>query len=218
MPSLATQLAALTAAARAILPASVAVATSDPTAAAQPLWLGETLRGAVDSRLREFAAGRAAARQAFALLGVDPAAIPQGPDRAPVWPTGITGSITHSATLCLAAVTRDAMLIGIDLEPDTPLAPDLWDTVLLPAEQEMLRSNSNAPLLAKRIFSAKEAAYKAQYARSKTLFGFDVIQIILSDSSFTARFTTSVPNFPAGTTLHGRAISVANHILTAVTG
>lgn len=212
-----SDLAVLTAAAHAILPASVAVAASDPTAPAKPLWLGETLRGAVDTRIREFSAGRTAARQALVQLGLAPTAIPQGPDRAPVWPNGITGSITHSTTLCLAAVTQTPMLIGIDLEPATPLAPDLWDTVLLPAEREMLRSNSNAPLLAKRIFSAKEATYKAQYARSKTLFGFDVIQITLSDSRFTARFTQNVPGFATGTTLHGRSAQAAGHILTIVT-
>ena len=212
-----SDLAALTAAARGILPASVAVAASDPTAPAPPLWPTETLRGAVATRQREFAAGRSAARQAVSLLGHAPTAIPQGPDRTPIWPAGISGSITHSATLCLAAVAHAPALIGIDLEPSTPLAPDLWDVILLPAERAALLGHPNAPLLAKMIFSAKEAAYKAQFPRSKTLFGFDAIQITLSDTSFTARFTQSVPGFAAGTTLHGHTTQVANHILTAVT-
>jgi len=210
-------LAALAAAARRILPATVAVAASDPTQPAAALWPGEALANAVPNRVREFSAGRAAARQAVLQLGHALAAIPQGPDRAPIWPPGLTGSISHTATLCLAAVTHAPLLIGIDLEPATPLAPDLWDVVLLPAEQAMLRSNPNAPTLAKLVFSAKEAAYKAQYPRSKTLFGFDGIQITLSENTFTARFTRSVPGFDTGHILHGRVATIAGHYLTAVT-
>jgi 4'-phosphopantetheinyl transferase EntD len=210
-------LAALAAAARGLLPAAIAAATADPAHPVRPLWPSEALPNAVPKRQREFAAGRCAARAALSQLGFAAAAIPQGADRAPVWPPGITGSITHSDTLCLAAVTQLQHLIGVDLEPATALPPDLWHLVLLPAEQAALAGNPNAPLLAKLIFSAKEAAYKAQYPRSKTLFGFDAIHITLADAAFTARFTQTVPGFPSGTTLQGRSATVANHILTIVT-
>lgn len=210
-------LAALTASARGILPAAVAVVASDPTATAAAIWPSEQLRGAIAARQREFSAGRSAARQALSLLGHAQTAIPQGSDRAPVWPLGIAGSITHSATLCLAAVTRAPMLIGIDLEPDTPLAPDLWDVILLPAESAALSGHPRAAQLAKLIFSAKEATYKAQYPRSKTLFGFDTIHISLFGAGFSARFTHAVPEFPADTILHGQFTRVDSHILTTVT-
>jgi 4'-phosphopantetheinyl transferase EntD len=211
-----TDLKALAAAARAILPAQAAVAATDPRAAAPPLWPGEAIT-ALPKRCTEFAAGRSAARAAMAQLGLPAAAIAMAPDRAPLWPAGLTGSITHSATACLAAVQRAPGLIGLDLEPATALDRDLWSITLRAEEQEWLATQSNAPLLAKLIFSAKEAAYKAQYPRSKTLFGFEVLQITLSADSFTARFCQDIPSFAKGTILQGGHTKSQNHFLTCVT-
>ncbi|QCO56124.1 4'-phosphopantetheinyl transferase superfamily protein [Pseudorhodobacter turbinis] len=204
-------LESLLAAARAIAPQGVVIAASDPRAPSPPLWRGEILAGSVPKRLMEFAAGRAAARAAMAAFG--PAcAIPMGSDRAPIWPDGISGSITHSATACLAAVTRAPTLIGIDLEPATPLEADLWDIVLSPPERATLGTGLHAKL----IFSAKEAAYKAQYARSRTLLEFDALEITLGHGQFTARFTQDVPHFPQNTLLHGRFCQSEGHFLTLV--
>ncbi|MGO4907384.1 4'-phosphopantetheinyl transferase [Pseudorhodobacter sp. W20_MBD10_FR17] len=218
MPDLAApDLAALAAAARGLLPGTAAVAATDPTQPAPALWRGEALPNAIDARQREFAAGRHAARQAMEQLGCPAQAIPIGADRAPIWPTGLNGSITHSAALCLAVVTQAPRFIGIDLEPATPLPPDLWDTILLPDECATLARAPDAPLMAKLVFSAKEAAYKAQYARSKTLFGFEVIHITLGATHFTAQFTQDVPGFAAGSTLGGRYTQTQGHFLTVVT-
>jgi 4'-phosphopantetheinyl transferase EntD len=177
---------------------------------------GEALQ-AIPARRLEFAAGRAAARQALVELGLPAAAIPMQPDRSPQWPLGVAGSITHSATACLAAVTNRCKLIGLDLEPATPLEAALWPDILLRQEQTLLKTRSQPERLAKLIFSAKEATYKAQYPVSRTLFGFDVIHITLQDHSFTATFTTDIPGFPKGTTLHGSYSLIENHFLTALT-
>jgi 4'-phosphopantetheinyl transferase EntD len=176
----------------------------------------EALPNAVPRRLREFAAGRSAARAAFLQLGYPAVAVPAGPDRAPIWPVGLIGSITHSDSLCLAAVTRQPCLIGVDLEPMTPLDADLWDVVLLPEEQAALHGVADANLLAKCLFSAKEAAYKAQYGRSKTVFGFELMQVTLSENGFSARLMQAVPGFDAGFVFHGRMQVSQGHILTAV--
>jgi 4'-phosphopantetheinyl transferase EntD len=209
-------LAALVAAAQAILPAAAKVAAADPAQAPAPL-CGEALPNAVPKRQREFAAGRRAAHDALAQLGQTGQPIPIGADRAPVWPAGFNGSITHSDRLCLAAVIQAPVLIGIDLEPATVLPRDLWETVLRPEEITALIDRSDAGQRAKLIFSAKEAAYKAQYARSKTLFGFDAFSVTLSADSFTACFTQSVQGFSEGWQLNGRHIKIHDHYLTAVT-
>jgi 4'-phosphopantetheinyl transferase EntD len=39
-------------------------------------------------------------------LGLPERPIPMGRDRAPVWPEGVVGSISHSDAFCLAAVAR----------------------------------------------------------------------------------------------------------------
>jgi 4'-phosphopantetheinyl transferase EntD len=210
-------LASLEAAARSLLPAEVAVAAAGLATSPPSPFPVEILANAVPKRQREFAVGRHAARAALAQLGVAAMPLPMGPDRVPLWPQGIHGSITHSASLCLAAACRAPRLIGIDLEPATPLDPELWETILLPEEIAALAGLQNASSLAKLIFSAKEASFKAQYAASKTLFGFEMIRVTLGHNSFTAAFTNSVPGFERGSQLQGRFTTVAGHFLTTVT-
>ena len=48
---------------------------------------------AIASRRREFAAGRACAREALAKLGLPPVPILRGEKREPLWPQGIVGSL-----------------------------------------------------------------------------------------------------------------------------
>jgi 4'-phosphopantetheinyl transferase EntD len=204
--------ALLVQAARRLLPPGCAVAAADPRAA-YPLWPGEEVAGMTAPRRAEFSAGRQAARAALAALGAA-AAVPHGPDRAPVWPAGTTGSITHSATACLAAVMRGAGGIGLDLEEDADLPAELWDSILLP--EELARLGPDPGRAARLVFSAKEAAYKAQYAHSRRLFGFDTLAVVLTDGGFTATFRHPVGPFAAGHVLHGRHARAEGHILTAV--
>ncbi len=173
---------------------------------------GESLPGAVPRRLREFSAGRAAARAALAQIGLAPVAIPHGADRAPVWPRGVIGSISHSATQCLAVALPLGVVrgIGIDLEEDTPLAPDLWPLVLDAVE----RSTQVQAQQAKQVFSAKEAAYKAQYPLTKTMLDFHDLRITLGDGTFQAQLQRAVAPLTAGDRLHGRISRSQGHILT----
>jgi 4'-phosphopantetheinyl transferase EntD len=183
-----------------------------------PLMPGEVLPHAVPARLREFAAGRHAARMAMQAAGLPAVALPMGADRAPLWPDGVIGSLTHTRSLCLAVAGQAGAPsgIGIDLEPATPLQRNLWDSILLPEEQIALM---RAPvdqrgLLAKTVFSAKEAAYKAQYPTSRTLFGFEVMVIELAEDRFTAIFRDPIPPFAAGYRIKGRIIVTDGHIVT----
>lgn len=194
MPELATAL-------RAILPAGMALGVADVPEA---LWPGEAI-AAVPHRLAEFAAGRTAARRALAALGMPMAAIPMGEDRAPIWPHGGVGSISHCAGACMAVAgrQRDFAGIGLDLEPAQPLAPDLWPSILRPDETAV------DGLDALRIFVTKEAAYKAQYPLSRQLFDFQTLKITFQDQYFMARFAHGVPPFAAGDILRGRLVQTS---------
>src|SRR5450432_2196927 len=74
------------------------------------------LAGAVPGRVKEFGAGRACARAGLASLGWNDVSIPSGPDRAPIWPDGVVGSITHVEDYCLAVVARQDRIasLGVD--------------------------------------------------------------------------------------------------------
>ena len=124
----------------------VAVAAADPRAPATGLLPEETAPTGrmIEKRHREFAAGRRAARAAMTGLGLPAVAIPMGPDRAPVWPEGVTGSISHTDTHCLAAVARtgEVRALGLDLEPDMALEPALWPDICTGAELGWLEARS----------------------------------------------------------------------------
>ncbi len=198
--------------ARSLLGPGVAVSACRIGAAGTPLFPAEQAAIARDipARRAEFTAGRQAARAAMSALGHAPAAIPMAADRAPLWPEGLTGSITHGDGLALAALAPVSTTrgLGLDLEPDTPLAADLWATILLPEERAWLetRPESDRGRLAKRVFSAKEAAYKAQYALTGTFLEFDDISISYTPDThaFTAHLRRSAPPLAQGSTLPGQ--------------
>ncbi len=193
-----TDLAALGQALRGLLGPGIGIGVADPAAPEGVLWPQEESATArmVDKRRREFTAGRTAARAAMADLGLPPAPVPMCPDRAPLWPEGLTGSIAHCTTACIAAVAPldQVRSIGLDIEEATPLAPDLWDTVLTPGERSWLDTcpPNDRGLLAKRIFSAKEAVYKAQYPLTGVVLGFEDVEISSGSETFQAHFSGSV--------------------------
>nr|WP_255670550.1 4'-phosphopantetheinyl transferase superfamily protein [Cognatishimia sp. F0-27] len=152
---------------------------------------------AIPARRAEFSAGRHAARRALAALERGYDAIPAGPDRAPVWPEGICGSITHSGIWAIACIGSSVRWrgIGIDLEPADPLDGDLIDEVAQPHE---LGGSPDRARAARCVFSAKEAVFKAQYPATGLMFGFDGISVDLSAGE--ARYTEAVGMnlFPPG--------------------
>lgn len=153
-----------------------------------PLWDEEAaaVARAIPKRRAEFAAGRSAARAAMAEIGIAPVAIPQGRDRAPIWPSGLAGSIAHCDTCCIAAVALHGhhAALGVDIEPATPLASDLIEVICTPAERAWLVDQSDPGLAAKVIFSAKEAVYKAQYPLTGKVIGFDAVTLDFDDDRF----------------------------------
>lgn len=199
--------AALLAALGQSLPKGLAMAGA---AEKQGLWPGEAVPKATPARLREFAAGRSAARAAMQALGHPPSAVPMQADRSPSWPEAVTGSISHCDGACLALLgwRRDWAGIGLDLEPATPLEAALWPEILGQAEQSAVMALPKAErgLAALQIFMAKEAVYKAQYPISGQLFGFDGLNIVLQKGGFVARFTAGVSPFVAGQMMTGRFV------------
>ncbi len=210
--------------ARPLFSNRVAMAWSDPRAPMPRLMGDEVLviEQVTAARAREFGAGRAAARAAMEMLGHVPRPVLQGEDRAPVWPPGLTGSITHSARDCLAVVTDapDIAALGLDLEPTAPLEPALWPEICCPEEMNWLASlgPSQRGHFAKLIFCAKEAIYKAQYQISRTMLEFhDVaLEVDLHAGRFDATIRPELPGLTAGTCITGRFVILSGNIVAAV--
>lgn len=188
------------------------VAAADPTA----LWPVErdAVAGAVPHRLAEFAAGRAAARAALAALDHAPAALPMGPDRAPVWPKGISGSIAHAAGIAIAVARRGAPL-GVDVEADAALPPDLWPVITTPAERANLPEGDEGRHVA-QVFVAKEALFKAQAPGARAMFGFEAVSVTLAKTGFDAKFLIQAGAFRPGDIIQGRLALAEGLILAGV--
>jgi 4'-phosphopantetheinyl transferase EntD len=94
----------------------------------------------------------------------------------------------------------------LDIEPLTPLAQELWSTVLRPEEHKAINDlpEPQQGLQALRIFVAKEAAYKAQYAITRQIFDFHTLRIILRGQQFTAEFCLDVASIEKSFQIYGR--------------
>jgi len=180
----------------------------------------EAIRHAAPARQREFQAGRLAARLAQTALNLAPRPVLMAADRAPVWPAGLCGSISHTGDTCIAVVCDDPAIaaLGLDVELNAPLPDEVLDTVLSGEEQAWINRQTNPGPLARLIFSAKECAYKAQYPLSGQLFGFDTIATTtdLAQGVFEARFTRAIPPFACGGRLGGRLSFTDQLIITAI--
>ena len=181
---------------------------SETVSDAQGLLPGEEafVETAILKRRTEFAAGRRAARRALHALGRDQTAILADTSRAPIWPDGITGSITHDQGVALAALadTRHITALGIDLTQAAPLPGQTRHSILrVPVEQEL------DAIEARAVFAIKECLFKALYPRVGRFFGFDaaIAAPDLAQQSFTATLTGDLGPYSSGAVFSGVLIT-----------
>jgi 4'-phosphopantetheinyl transferase EntD len=163
---------------------------------------------AVPERRREFGTVRHCARQALRQIGVPAVPILPDADRAPRWPAGVVGSMTHCVGYRAAAVARSGELcsVGIDAEPHAALPDDALELVLRDEERARLHAlaDAYAELHWDRIlFCAKEAVYKACFPLTRQWLDFaDVSTTVHLDGTFRARLRVPGQRV-AGTDLDG---------------
>jgi 4'-phosphopantetheinyl transferase EntD len=177
---------------------------------------------AMPKRRREHATGRALARLALDRIGVAPCAIPNDDDRAPIWPAGVRGSITHCDTRALVAVCRaEHGSVGIDVEHRRELGRHLWAMVFLDDEVRALEATAETERgrMALALFSAKEALYKAQHPISRRYMGFRALHVNANEGTLTCTWQEDVPPFTRGHVARGRYLLAApptGELVTAV--
>ncbi len=176
---------------------------------------------AAPKRIREFAAGRACARAGLSQLGFGTVAVPMGADRAPLWPAGATGSITHTQGYGAAAVAMRTRIraLGLDAEPEGSVGAHLWPRICTAQELAWLRAQDGPAALgaATLIFSAKEAFYKCQHALTGQWLGFADIQITVEQEQFTVQPTQplQIAQHSPGP-WHGRYLHEAGLVITGL--
>ncbi|CRY53392.1 MULTISPECIES: 4'-phosphopantetheinyl transferase family protein [Yersinia] len=193
------------------------------------------LHKAVTKRRAEYLAGRFVARQVLNMLEIRDYPLTNGAGRAPQWPTGLIGSISHNSqrALCAAQVITPAVGpltenrithgIGLDIEGLIPVerAADLWPGIL---SEEEYRQFQQGPLpfnhLLTLAFSAKESLFKAVYPQLGRYFDF--LEAHLTDYSLdSGRFELQLlrglsDEFPAGRCFDGSFTITDNDIQTFI--
>jgi 4'-phosphopantetheinyl transferase EntD len=180
---------------------------------------------AVEKRRHEFAAGRNCARRALARLGWPHFPVLSGPNREPLWPPGVLGSITHCHGYCAAVAApldelEGILAIGIDAELNAPLPRGTVDLVCRPSELRRLDKLRGVSIPA-LLFSAKESVYKAWFPVAGRWLGYQDAEIGFDPP--TGRFAVSLlPSAPLlsefpGLVFTGRFATTASHVFTLVT-
>ncbi|MFJ8862376.1 4'-phosphopantetheinyl transferase [Streptomyces sp. NPDC102451] len=193
-----------------LLPAHVACAdTHEADAPAGSLYPEEArlVAASVDRRRHEFAAVRACARRAMAVLGLPPAPVLTGHRGMPLWPDGTVGSMTHCEGYRAAALARasEVRAVGIDAEPNAPLPPGVWEAISVPSERDRLPLGEGGTAIHwdRLLFSAKESVFKTWFPLTRIELDFDEADIrfhtrpgTATEGTFVASLALTAPGMP----------------------
>lgn len=167
-------------------------------------WLAEIdpveqdfVKASVPQRQAEFATGRMLAALALDRFGRRIQPIGQGAVKEPVWPEGISGSITHTRKVCMVALaaSSDYPGVGIDLESHRDEFEGIGRMILRPEETVPDPARRLPEIDAVRlVFSAKEAIYKAIYGRVGRFVDFHEVRTEIRAP--TAHYTATAPEDP----------------------
>ncbi|NQD93000.1 4'-phosphopantetheinyl transferase superfamily protein [Pseudomonas sp. CrR25] len=179
----------------------------------------------VAKRQAEYLAGRLCAREALRRL-TGFASVPAiGTDRAPQWPAGVVGSISHGTGWAgaLAAQRSNWRGLGLDVEQPLPAAraERLAAEILTPAELQRLQ-----PLSAEQrawqvslTFSLKESLFKALYPLVLRRFYFHDAELLSCQQDGRARLRLLIDlaaDWPAGSLLDGQFAAFDQQLLSLV--
>lgn len=163
--------------------------------------LPDDLKNAVAKRRTEYLAGRFCAALALRQIGLTEAVPRQG--RAPVWPTGVAGSISHSKDRAIAAVSLYHRFVGLDCEALVPQdrAMQLSAAIFTEAESSIRPDALPYASFFTLVFSAKESLYKALSPRLTRVPDFlevtltnltpDALHLKFEGETYSAKFRLS---------------------------
>lgn len=176
---------------------------------------------AIPKRKAEFLAGRLAARAAcISHCSLSPnTQIGIGPLRAPQWPVGINGSISHcylpsGEGIALAACGPCNKLIGIDAEVifSPQLAAETAEQFTDETERALIQSAQTTHdyhVVLTAVFSAKESFFKAVAPTLGYYFDFDTMKLIaIKKESLIFKLVRSLSN-----TIHKGLLIIINFIV-----
>ena len=173
----------------------------------EELELASSLKSLV--RQQDFLLGRKAAQLTLNKLGISGSVL-RGSSDEPIWPQGVLGSISHSGrfAICAATICKTFLGIGIDIEFGGKNSdPKIAKRICTESEIDKLPEDAQDRLAKSlKIFSAKEAYYKAVFPSLKKNLGFRDVELEWDEDNFEARIINpkfSVEKFAVGKVSQG---------------
>ncbi len=193
------------------------------------LSIPDQMSKAVAKRKIEYLAGRYCAQQAMKKCGFKETAVVglNKEDRAPVWPKGIIGSITHTGGFVSAVADFASHIRGVGIDTEKIITQkseaSLERMVLNPPEFELAETLCPEVISQHEfytlVFSAKESIYKCLYPLVGRFFGFkdaNIVMVDLSKRCWQFQLTTHLhQNFPKGFEGIGKFALDSNLVHTA---
>lgn len=184
------------------------------------------LHHASAKRRAEFLAGRRCAQRALLLLNGKECVPGMRQDRAPQWPSGCVGSITHSDSWAAALVAHQTDYLGLGLDIERCLSNDegkkLATSLLTAAERARLSqlAPEQLGLMVTLIFSVKESLFKALYPLVGIRFYFadaELTEWNMTTGRARLRLLSHLgPAWPQGKELDARFYYAEQHIFSLV--
>ena len=155
----------------------------------------QLVQNAADRRKVDFGDSRWCAHQAMRPLSEDQP-IMRGARGMPIFPNGVTGSLTHTEGFRAALVGRSQRWrsLGIDAEPARKLPDGVLQAIANRQEERRLSKlvvDHGQEFAETVLFSAKEATYKAWFPLTHRFLDFDQADIdVRTDGTFTSYLLT----------------------------
>ncbi len=163
----------------------------------------EIIKKAIPKRAHEFSAGRMCARKCLYSFGIENFEILQGKFGEPLWPNGITGSITHHSGMAIAvSMPLKHGYLGIDI---VDLSENLPEPAAVLSEIELegaiFKNVENTELL---LFSMKESVIKILSPLLQEYVEFRDIEIKFDDDAAKVKFRAENINIDLFWLCHGQ--------------
>lgn len=180
---------------------------------------------AVAKRQAEYLAGRFCAREGLQRLTGQPITPALGDDRAPVWPAGCVGSITHTQGWAAAVIGQQQHYAGLGLDAEVIMPDDralpLSRQILTPSEQARFGSElaSQAGYFMTLVFSLKESLFKALYPLVQRRFYFEHAELLSWHPEGRCRLrllTHLSEDWPAETELDAQFVQDRNRLISLI--
>lgn len=177
---------------------------------------------AMPRRRAEFIGGRKCAAEAIRRITSIASFPGMAEDRAPIWPEGVVGAISHSGDRAIALVGSSERFCGIGIDIEKLLneeeARDIAPQALTASERHSL-GNDIDPFMTGLIFSAKESLFKALYPTVKRFFFFEAAELSGFDGNGSAslRLTADIgEKWHTGTEIPFRFCHFDGRLLTRI--